>query len=162
MGDLLCFFGLPRDLRFSNHHRIEGRGHSKEVANRRPSEMDIEVVVFWQLTLAVGQVREIAAKMEEQGVGMDSRFSAKVKLDAVAGPEVDEFGETSKPSELDQVFARRKSAGRAAAASWSTSTVRYEAPTTPIRSKFRASRQDSTTQRGAIQSRRGKTRLVSR
>ena len=107
MGDLVCFFGLPRDLRFADHHRIEGRGYSKEMADRRPSKMDIEVVVFRQLTLAVGQIGEIAAKVEEQGVGMDSRFSAKVELDAVAGPEVDELGETCKPSELDQVFARK-------------------------------------------------------
>jgi hypothetical protein len=67
--------------------------------------MDVEVVIFWQLTMAVGEVGEISPKMEEKGVGMDSCFSAKVKLDPVTCPEVDELGKTRKTGELDQILA---------------------------------------------------------
>ena len=45
VGDLVGLLGLAGDLRLADHHGVEGRGHPKEVANRRPSEVDVEPVV---------------------------------------------------------------------------------------------------------------------
>jgi len=105
VGDLVRLLGLPRDLRFADHHRVECRGDSKEVPYRRRPEMNVEAVVFRQLALTVGEIGETAAKVEEQGIGVDPRLPAEVELDPVAGPEVDELGETRKTGELDQVLA---------------------------------------------------------
>jgi hypothetical protein len=67
--------------------------------------MDVKAVVFWQLALSVGEIGEAAAKVEKQWVGVDPRLPAEVELDPVAGPEVDELGETRKTGELDQVLS---------------------------------------------------------
>jgi hypothetical protein len=76
------------------------------VADRGAAEVDVELVVTWKLTGAVGEVSEAASEVEEQGIGVDTRLTAEVKLDPVAGTEVDKLRETGETGELDQVLAR--------------------------------------------------------
>jgi len=97
--------GLTGDLGLTDHHRVEGGGDSKEVADSGTAEVDVELVVTGKLTCAVGEVGEAAPEVEEQGIGVDARFTAEVELDPVAGAEVDKLRKTSEPGKLDEVFA---------------------------------------------------------
>ena len=111
----MCLLGLSGDLRLANHHRIEGGCDAKKMAHRGSSEMDVETVIVWQLALSAGEIGKAAAKVEEQGVGVDACVTAEIELDPVAGSEVDKLGETRQARELDQILARkigRKSGGR--------------------------------------------------
>jgi hypothetical protein len=76
--------------------------------------MNVEVVFLWQLALAVGQVGEAAAEVKEERVGVDPGLSAKIELDTVTRPEVDQLRKTGQPGEFDQVFTReiRRQGGR--------------------------------------------------
>jgi hypothetical protein len=85
------------------------------MADGRATEMDVEAVVVGQLALAVCEIGKTPAKVEEERVCVDPGLAAKIKLDPVAGSEVDELRETRQAGELDQVFPRefrRQSRGR--------------------------------------------------
>jgi hypothetical protein len=77
------------------------------VADRGATEVDVKLVVTGKLTRAVGEVGEAAPEVEEQGIGVDARFTAEVKLDPVAGAEVDKLRKTGETGKLDQIFARK-------------------------------------------------------
>jgi hypothetical protein len=66
------------------------------------------------LTLTAGEIGEAAPEVEEQGVGVDPRFAAKVELDPVARSQVDELRKTREARQIDQVLSReiRRQRGR--------------------------------------------------
>ncbi len=103
--DLVRLFGLAGDLGLTYHHRVEGGGDAEQVAHRGATEMDVEPVVIWKLTCAVGEVGEAAPEVKEKGIGVDAGFTAEVEFDPVARAEVDKLRKTGQPSELDQVFS---------------------------------------------------------
>ena len=76
------------------------------MANGGSTEVNIEAVILGQLALAVGEIRETAAEVEEQGVGVNTRFATEIELDPVAGPEVYELGKTGETGKLDQILSR--------------------------------------------------------
>ena len=105
--DLVRLFGLAGDLSLAHHHRVEGGGDAKEVADRGATEVDVELVVTGKLTRAVGEVGEAAPEVEEQWIGVDACLTAEVELDPIAGAEVDKLRETGEAGELNQLFTRK-------------------------------------------------------
>ena len=106
VGELVSFLGLAGDLRLANHHRVEGGGDAEEMADRGAAEVDVEVVVLGELAGAAGEVGQTAAEVEEQGVGVNAVLASEIELHTVAGPEVDQLGESRKVGELHQVLRR--------------------------------------------------------
>jgi hypothetical protein len=74
------------------------------MANRRPTEMNVEVVIGRKLTMTVGQIREAPAEMKEQWIGVDARFPTEIEFHPVTGTEVDELRKTRESREIDQVL----------------------------------------------------------
>ncbi len=105
--DLVGLFGLARDLGLTNHHRIEGRGDAKEVADRGSTEVDVEGVVVGKLAPTVREIGQGPSEVKQQRVGMDASVAAEVELDAVAGAEIDELGKAREARQLDEVFTRK-------------------------------------------------------
>jgi hypothetical protein len=77
--------------------------------------MHVEVLVWRELALTIGQICETPPEVKEQWIGVDPGISTKVELHPVAGTEVDEFREPGEAGEFDQVLPReihRQSGGR--------------------------------------------------